>query len=250
MRSYCLIELSGCYGQQSFWQKEQTDLVHRLDCSDIQGSLYFCSEEAQAELRRRLKTLPLHSLHFIDSGDYHYLTLFFLERIKEPFSLLLFDHHSDCMESAFGGSLLTCGSWVLHALRRLPMLKKVILAGPADEDGTAELLSGDERILWLTEEELPEHMEQLEKDLQLYPVYLSLDKDVLSAAEAATDWSQGNMTLDGIFEVVKLLKPSRLLGMDVCGEQRPDEDFAEAARVNSRSNERIVNFQKDWTFLV
>ena len=49
------------------------------------------------------------------------------------------------MESAFGGGLLTCGSWVLHALENLPNLKKAVLVGPADEDKTAEQLLKDSR---------------------------------------------------------------------------------------------------------
>ena len=149
---YYMISLSGAYDSQSFWKAKDIEATDNIlnkpgldciytDCTDISGSLYFCSDEAKTELEKRLAHIPVNALHFIDSGDYHYVSLLFLQRINRPFSLLLFDHHSDCMESAFGGGLLTCGSWVLHALENLPNLKKAVLVGPADEDKTAEQLS-------------------------------------------------------------------------------------------------------------
>ena len=154
---YYMISLSGAYDSQSFWKAKDIEATDNIlnkpgldciytDCIDISGSLYFCSDEAKTELEKRLAHIPVNALHFIDSGDYHYVSFLFLQRINRPFSLLLFDHHSDCMESAFGGGLLTCGSWVLHALENLPNLKKAVLVGPADEDKTAEQLLKDSRI--------------------------------------------------------------------------------------------------------
>ena len=250
MNPYYLISLSGAYDSQSFWQS--SDCVY-LDCTDVSGSLYFCSDEARDELTKRLSDVPVNALHFIDSGDYHYLSLLFLQRIDQPFSLLLFDHHSDCMESAFGGDLLTCGSWVLRALKDLPNLKRAILVGPADEDGTAGQLLADSRITWVTEQEFDERKEELYKMLLEWPVYISLDKDVLDPKEAVTDWSQGSMKLSDILEFLKNAKALGVLfcGMDVCGEQKASDETSGAetgAQINSAANETIVTYQKDLTF--
>ena len=147
---YYLISLSGAYDSQSFWKTKDIEKMDTVlnkpaldciytDCTDILGSLYFCSDDARTELEKRLAYIPVNALHFIDSGDYHYVSLLFLQRINRPFSLLLFDHHSDCMESAFGGGLLTCGSWVLHALENLPIkrnkeiLENIISLGMMDK---------------------------------------------------------------------------------------------------------------------
>ena len=54
-------------------------------CTDILGSLYFCSDDARTELEKRLAYIPVNALHFIDSGDYHYVSLLFLQRINRPF---------------------------------------------------------------------------------------------------------------------------------------------------------------------
>lgn len=255
MNPYYLIDFSGAIRGQGFWQADaaagQAVLV---DCRDISGCQYFCSDEARAEIVRRLEQVQTEALHFIDSGDYHYVSLFFLERIRQPFTLLLLDHHSDCMESAFGGGLLTCGSWVLQALQTLPQLKRVVMIGPADEDGTGQWLRRQERVIWVTEEEFPKESVFLMQQLKEYPVYLSLDKDVLSAKEAVTDWSQGSMQLTDIAAFLQEVKPT-LLGADICGEQRCDrEGFSAehpgATEINSRINERIVICQKDWTFFI
>ena len=159
------------------------------------------------------------------------------------------------MESAFGGGLLTCGSWVLHALENLPNLKKAVLVGPADEDKTAEQLLKDSRITWVTEAEFEQQKEALCKELSKWPVYISLDKDVLNKEEAVTDWSQGTMQLSQILCFLTDAKKSGaiFLGMDVCGEQKVSpEDFhldeENGANLNSSTNEKIKFYQKDLTF--
>ena len=246
MNPYYVISLSGAYEDQSFWKKDKEEgKAQFLDCTDVSGSLYFCSDEAGECLRNCLKDIPVNALRFIDSGDYHYLSLFFLERIRTPFGLLLFDHHSDCMESAFGGGLLTFGSWVLRALSSLPYLKKAILVGPADEDRTGEQLLKDPRITWVQESEFEQKKKELCEELLIYPVYISLDKDVLDTQEAVTDWSQGTMRLDGIFSFLREAKNCgvQFLGMDVCGEQDKKADLSGAghsAQINSLANGKIL----------
>lgn len=267
MNPYYLISLSGAYDAQDFWKKnrvesslenvskdfaenlsknEPAENCVRIDCSDVSGSLYFCSDEAREELTKRIESVPANALHYIDSGDYHYLSLLFLQKINQPFTLLLFDHHSDCMESAFGGGLLTCGSWVLRSLSELSNLKKAILIGPADEDGTGEILKSDSRILWVEEDEFEHQKEKLYKALSENPVYVSFDKDVLRKEEANTDWSQGNIAVDTILDFLAEAQRTGIvfLGMDVCGEQK----IGDEAQVNNDTNRKILNFQKDLTF--
>lgn len=49
------------------------------------------------------------------------------------------------------------------------------------------------------------------------PLYLSIDKDVLSAADVQTNWDQGVMRLGELLAAVKMLR-GRLVGTDVVGE--------------------------------
>ena len=80
--------------------------------------------------------LPLilpEEIHFIDSGNYHYMTRIWLEKISEPFSNFLYLtiiqicsrlHLAACFP-AEDGSMIPL--WNFH------LLKKVILIGPDEE---------------------------------------------------------------------------------------------------------------------
>ena len=114
-----MISLSGAYDSQSFWKATDIEATDNIlnkpgldciytDCTDISGSLYFCSDEAKTELEKRLAHIPVNALHFIDSGDYHYVSLLFLQRINRPFSLLLFDHHSASVTHVMRESFKSC----------------------------------------------------------------------------------------------------------------------------------------------
>lgn len=51
-----------------------------------------------------------------------------LEKIKEPFSLILFDHHPDLQAPSWGGITSCCG-WVREALLTDEKLQRVYLVG-------------------------------------------------------------------------------------------------------------------------
>lgn len=173
---------------------EQTRLKI-LDCdfSCLDGTCCYCSPESAALIRRRTAGMELHAVHLIGTGDYHYQTLFWLERMRSPFSLVLLDNHPDDQEGAFGGQLLSCGGWVRQA-RALPLLRDV---------------------LWVREEKdaTKVKVEELQGSL-----YLSIDIDVLDRKHAATNWDQGEMSLDALCRIVRLVRSSgQLGGVDICG---------------------------------
>ena len=54
------------------------------------------------------------------------------------------------------------------------------------------------------------------KDL---PVYLSIDKDILSPSQVHTNWQQGTLTFSQLQNVIlELFHRCRVLGADICGE--------------------------------
>lgn len=177
--------LSGIYSDEGIAPAESI-----LDLSALEGTECYCSQEASMAIRLVFRPFPYTGLHWIDSGDYHYLTLFWLEKIERNFVLILFDNHSDDIEPAFGDNLLSCGSWVKN-VRNLPFCKEIHHIKNA----------GD----------IPE----LSQDAA---VYLSIDKDVLSPEYARTDWDQGDMTLDELMaSVADVASGKTILGIDVCG---------------------------------
>lgn len=197
MKKY-ILHLSGLFSEEGFSDGEE------LDLRDVEGTNCYCGSDSAEELRTRLKDVPADAVHWIDTGDYHYLTLLFLEKIKEPFSLILIDNHPDDQPSAFDEpGLLSCGSWVRDA-RKLDFFT----ASPSA------------------------------------PVYLSIDLDYLSPDEFRTDWNQGTASVDMMLEDIrKAVSGRRIIGIDICGgitlsKGAKDSDLL----MNRRLRERISGF--------
>ena len=222
MKEEIYINLSGIYD----------GFPSELNCKDINGTNCYCDDYAKERLRKRLQDVSLERVHFIDSGNYHYLSYFFLERIQEDFALVLLDHHPDYQPPSFG-DILSCGGWVKNAFEEFEHLKKVYMVD-VDEDLFYQLKDVPPEICLLKKDEL----EKISADL---PIYISLDKDVLSENEAATDWDQGDMKISELLDIMSVLQEHRLLGVDVCGEKKEAPTDSEI-ETNRKINETIYNF--------
>jgi len=191
------------------------------DFSKFEGTNCYCSEESRAAIRRAVSGMPLNAIHRIGTGDYHYVTLFWAERITEPFILYLFDNHPDDQPDAFGENILSCGSW-MKEIRKLPFCK-----GTAWIDGKGE-----------------EHSEgEIKAGLK---AYVSIDLDILSHEFASTDWDQGEMTLDELTEKVnKLRNLHEMIGADICGGLTPEKGATPAdISLNVGTEEAIIKMLK------
>lgn len=241
-----IMNFSGIYEEETFYQGKE---VCWLDCKDIPGVNGYCSDDAQEEIRKRMQDYDYRGIHFLDSGNYHYLSKFWLKKIEKPYSLIVFDHHTDMQESAFFG-MLSCGSWIKEVLEEHPYIKEVCVVGPpkaAIEQCEPNLAS---RVVFLTQEELEagileKWQEFLENEKEL-PVYLSIDKDVLCPEDARTNWDQGKMKLEEMGEMIKLVFQKRnVLGIDVCGENPQDTakmPSKEDLRINNETNNRLYEY--------
>ena len=121
-----IMNFSGIYEEETFYKDRE---VCWVDCRDMSGVNGYCSDDAQEEIRKRIQDYDYRGIHFLDSGNYHYLSKFWLEKIEEPYSLIVFDHHTDMQESAFFG-MLSCGSWIKEVLEEHPYIKEVCVVGP------------------------------------------------------------------------------------------------------------------------
>ncbi len=211
-----ICDLSGVY-ERMYPEKAM------IDMTDISGTNCYCDDIAAKDIRNRLKDADCGGVHFIDSGNYHYMTCFFLEKIQVPFALILIDHHSDMQMPAFG-NILSCGGWVKYTLDSNEFLNKVYIIGAADEE--------DERIEYIESGDSWPGSE--------LPVYLSIDKDVLSSDHAATDWDQGDMSLDELLSLINEIKRStELIGTDICGEKKEGVTESEVA-LNIQTNAKLL----------
>lgn len=238
------MNFSGIYKQQQFWQTGEIQRnISWVEVQELPGSNCYCDGDAMETLRQKLEEFDADGIHFIDSGNYHYMSRIWLEKLNTPFRLVVFDNHTDMQPPAFGG-LLSCGGWVAASLEELPLLKEVLLVGPDQEafDQTEPVLREKVRFLSrenLGEMTLEEKISFFEELTAEFPTYLSVDKDVLCPEEASTTWSQGEMTLEELCQFVKiLLEKQDILGMDVCGECDPDA--CEGDHLNDLANRKLL----------
>ena len=146
------MKMTDAYEHQSFYNNKEN--IEILDCRDLDGTRCYLDDFSKEELVQRIKDFGYTGIHFIDSGNYHYLSLLWLMKIDQDFNLILFDHHPDNQPPSFG-QITSCGGWVLEAEETLSHLKNVFTYGVG--------------------EEIP--INQIPTDL---PLYISIDKDILS----------------------------------------------------------------------
>lgn len=270
--SAVIMDFTGAYRFQPFACGEGFEW---LDCKAIDGTDCYCDKEGKAALRKLIAAFSPYGLHFIDSGNYHYMTKLWTDRIKEPFSLVLFDHHADMQPPMFEG-LMSCGGWVKDMLDCNPFLQKVLIVGIPEEEAV-KVRSG--RVYVIPEETCAaassytvgtpytgswqkNDMEDsgfcpgsicaisgdIIADCQLpdFPIYISVDKDVLSKEYALTNWDQGNLTLDFLVDAIAcLMSRYRVIGMDVCGEPDASGGFhACNSNLNNTVNARLAELWK------
>ena len=198
------------YNKQNFYKNFEYKM---FDDSKLSGVRGYMDDEAGKYLLNEIKSEDnLASIHFLDSGNYHHLSRLYIGLIEKPFNLVVYDNHTDMQFSAFG-NILSCGSWIADAYENCEYLKRIVIIGANRQYINHCEFKNDERIIFadsilggkLTDDDCP--------------VYLSIDKDVLSENEFNSDWDQGAMSLSVLKEEMKkLIRSSDIIGVDICGE--------------------------------
>ena len=263
-------DFTGVYAEQAFMQElrataETSKDVRWLDCTKIVGTDCYCDDDAIKEINELIDNAgsgtfenrgnstndiaPQPGIHFFDNGNYHYMSKLWTDRVQEPFTLIVFDHHPDMQPPRFGG-ILSCGGWVKEVLDNNKFVQNVIIIGVKDElvetvreelshSGEASIL---EKVTFIKESELNtlsfqsslssltpsasgaavRSYQQINLPLRHSPgsllvsrlssqhsLYISFDKDALSPAYAATNWDQGSLTLDALKDYITALTSGR-----------------------------------------
>lgn len=242
MESVAVLNFTGVYERENFYKDMKYEWI---DCSDLTGVNGFCDDEAIAEIETRIGRLESR-MHFIDGGNFHYLSCLLLRKIQEPFTLVVFDHHTDMKPSLFEG-LLSCGCWIKRVLDSQPYLKRVIIIGVADELADSVEPEYKDRVRIIPESAAAADdawLDTLKREAE-GAVYLSVDKDAFGREEVVTDWDQGTMTLDQLERAFFVLKDCRILGADVCGEAERDDSvtgqMSATDEQNNAANRRILH---------
>jgi hypothetical protein len=191
-------------------------------------------------------------LTWYGSGDFHHVTLALLRRLRQPFNLLVLDNHPDWMRFV---PFMHCGTWLAHAAA-LPLVRTIYhLGGDVDFDNFYRSLAPWSRLRrgkivvvpairryqrfpWkalpheplrrradepAAQERIAEFLQPFAADLAAHPLYISLDKDVMTARESVVNWDSGHLTLDEILGVLDTVCgfASKLVGMDLVGDWSP-----------------------------
>jgi len=192
-------------------------------------------------------------LTFCGSGDFHHVSLALLGQQTSPCNLLVLDKHPDWMR---GVPLLHCGTWLWHAAA-LPQVAKIYhVGGELDFDNGYRWLA-PWRLLhsrkvavlpavrrfkgrrWSAVPHValrarPDELVDLERasecvapfrdELAARPLYISVDKDVLSASEAVVNWDSGHLMTGELLSVIEAFIDAacgRLAGLDMVGDWSP-----------------------------
>ncbi len=235
--------------------RENGDEAVAEDFRDLPGTNMYCSDEAFSEIRKRLSEYehPEEGIHFIDTGNYHYMSRIFTSFIDDEYELIMFDHHTDMQESAFG-DVLSCGSWVKAVLENDKNIRSVLVIGPPSHaDGglketvcTQGISADGCRFFGMSEESVSVEKSNIHRaedkadkwDSSL-PIYLSVDKDILDVSECITNWDQGTLKLEELEKLIRVVTNGRrVIGADICGGiSESDPSFSDDSKaLNLRSD--------------
>lgn len=271
-------DFTGVYAEQPFMRElreksAKSADIHWLDCTKIVGTDCYCDDDAIKAINEMIDNAEsgcisenrgnsgnVPTIHFFDNGNYHYMSKLWTDRIQHPFTLIVFDHHPDMQPPRFGG-ILSCGGWVLEVLENNEFIQNVVIIGVKDElvetvreefsqAGDTEILN---KVIFVKESELG-------KDIPLSSfvnqrsglssnIYLSIDKDALAPAYAATNWDQGSLSVESLKKIItELAANHKILGIDICGERAHDFEgdanhtVQKADSLNNSLNRELVDF--------
>ncbi|GAB2687621.1 arginase family protein [Paenibacillus thermoaerophilus] len=218
-----------------------------IELSDIRQTNGYCSKDSLRVIGSRLQKRRNRGVTLIGRGNYHYVSYLLMSELTKPFTLVLFDYHSDMMGTP-DERLISCGSWVLEAIRKLPLLRKVLLIGVSE--------AGLKQLPWQVRtkvsaypneniEESVSSIHSIVSDIPTDTVYISMDKDVLDPSEAVTDWEQGRFSLPFMVRILEAIaNTKRIAGVDICGEYpiNPSHAYRKEMRQASRINEQVNRY--------
>lgn len=221
-----------------------------IDVTQWQDTIRFgCSEKKFCQFKAELQqSLPEHyGTVLMGSGDYHHISLLLIKRLAKqysadnPIQVIVFDNHPDNMRYLFG---IHCGSWVSY-VASLPFVSHVHVLGITSHDiGLSHFWENrwkplfqkkltywslDVNVSWAKKIGLGQAFRHFSTPDDLIasflseqyhsaePVYLSIDKDVLSEKVIHTNWDQGQLQTYHLLDTITSLK-QRIVASDITGE--------------------------------
>lgn len=230
-----------------------------LDLTDLgPKARFWMNRKSMQAIEERLQGTEKNCVTFLGSGDFHQVSYTLIKQFEQPLTVIDFDFHPDwdtsppCLGCGswvtqtlkeknvlkfilIGTSSDDISSWWVQSgnlsslkddrVEIYPYSHKPSLAffKKIPENVSLKLQKGlfFTKIYWngfrgrnLTDFFLP-----LLKRVPTKQVYVSIDKDCLKKEYALTNWEEGLLTLDELFNMLKLIKDNLdIVGMDITGD--------------------------------
>lgn len=195
-----------------FYQDSLRKYAIEVDLRFLKGIKFLCLKDKLSLIENQItkKINQIKSMIcFIGKGEYHYISYLLMKRICIPFCLFVIDNHLDmryCRED-----LIRCDSWIYRA-GKIKNLKWIFFINSLSIDRVPKIG---------------------------FPVYLSIDKDILDKKYLNTRWTQGKACPSELFRfLVKFSSVNEILAVDICGE--PEIEDLKEMKKSEKINISII----------
>jgi arginase family enzyme len=210
--------------------------LETVDVREEAKALRFISTPKKIEAFAKKQAERMRPFTLFGSGDFHHLSALWTRQFREPFLLLSFDHHPDWVTS---GPRWSCGAWINRALENR-QVRGVSIWGCGGDCDASELRRANRAAAesgrltvhpwrkakvnyphWL----LPTTPETWRAELAEWAgrhagerLYVTIDLDCLTTADAVTNWEPGRFTVDDLVWALGALREKMpVIGGDICG---------------------------------
>jgi len=215
-----------------------------------------------AKIREYLDPSLKHSVTFLGSGDFHHISSLLISQFSEPISVIIFDHHPDwdILPPKYGCGSWVSRILEMPNIRKVILLgiSSEDISSPGIRTGNLAALKENrleiypyshpptkvflravpENISWeihrrllrslivwqeLKNKNLNVFLPELIQRLPTRKVYVSIDKDCLTADYSLTNWEAGCLRLEELLFLLGLIKEKlEIAGLDITGEYSPE----------------------------
>ena len=232
-----------------------------IDLRDIGPNVRFwLNDKDRREIIKRIRGSRADAVTFLGSGDFHHITDMLIREFSEPVSVIAFDLHPDwsilppwlscgswvrhtvkdrnvlkciligtgCNALSFsiqGGDFKSLRDNRVEIYPYSHEQSAVFFRNiPPNISMETERYPFFTKIHWdeLKNKNLTEFFLHILGHLPAKKVYVTIDKDCLTAADALTNWEEGKLPLDDLLLMLRIIKENLdVVGMDIVGEYSP-----------------------------
>jgi arginase family enzyme len=211
--------------------------LETIDVREEAKALRFISTPKKMEAFTDTYQAQFRPFTLTGSGDFHHLSALWTLQYSDTFLLLSFDNHPDWVTT---GPKWSCGAWINRALENRQVRGVSIWGCGNDECDPSERVRGNQRAAeagklavhpwrkakmkyphWLLPTTPETWRAEFAEWVGRHPgekIYITIDMDCLTKADAVTNWEAGQFTVDDLVWALGVLHEKMyVIGGDLCG---------------------------------